>query len=118
MASPVWFSYTRGRENQQGDLHRDQATLEQTLKPWAEDTHGESPDIPARRGELEKEGGAKKNMPFLHHQGPVTPIIDRYEAYGLHHVVCAWERSLLQAAQENLISEWQKIPETVVRAAI
>ena len=59
-----------------------------------------------------------KKMSFLHPQGPVAPIIDRSETYGLHDVVCAWERSLLQAAQENMISEWQKIPETVVRAAI
>ena len=39
---PGWFSYTRGRKNQQGTLNRDQATLEQALKPWAEETHGDS----------------------------------------------------------------------------
>ena len=38
----LWFSYTRGRKNQQGNLNRDQATLEQALKAWAEDTHGDS----------------------------------------------------------------------------
>ena len=76
----------------------------------------ESPDIPAGTPRVNQK--RCKNMPFLHHQGPVAPSIDRYEAYGLHDVVCAWERSLLQAAQEDLISEWQKIPETVVRAAI
>ena len=42
LASPLWFSYTRGRENQQGNLHRDQTTLEQALKPRAENTQGEN----------------------------------------------------------------------------
>ena len=42
LVSPLWFSYTRGRKNQQGNLNRDQATHEQALKAWAEDTHGDS----------------------------------------------------------------------------
>ena len=42
LVRPLWFSYTRGRKNQQGNLNRDQATLEQALKAWAEDTHGDS----------------------------------------------------------------------------
>ena len=93
----LWFSYTRGRTNQQGNLNRDQATLEQALKAWAEDTHRrQSPDIPAGRGELEGFRPHRaplksdaKNMSFLHHQGPVAPIIDRAETYWLHDVVCA-----------------------------
>ena len=54
LVSPLWFSYTRGRKNQQGNLNRDQATLEQELKGWAElYPRRQSPDIPAGQGELE-----------------------------------------------------------------
>ena len=92
----LWFSYTRGRENQQGNL-RDQTTFEQALKPWAEDTHGDSHRTFQQDGANWRSSGhtarqskaVQKNMPFLHPQGPVAPIIDRSEAYGLHDVVCA-----------------------------
>ena len=55
LVSPLCFSYTRGRKNQQGNLNRDQATLEQALVKAVGrgDPRRQSPDIPAGRGELE-----------------------------------------------------------------
>ena len=98
LVSPLWFSYTRGRKNQPGNLNRDQATLEQALKPWAEETHGDSHRTFQQDGANWRVSGhtaratqkrREKHMSFLHHQGPVAPIIDRSETYWLHDEVCA-----------------------------
>ena len=81
VSKSLWFSYTRGRKNQQGNLNRDQATLEQALKPWAEETHGDS------HGTFQQDGAnwsgsghtaratqkRREKISFLHHQGPVAP---------------------------------------------
>ena len=104
--SPLVFVYPRAWKSTRKPISRPEHTWAGAEGGWGYPRR-ESPDIPAGRGELEEFWPHRtsikndaKNIPFHHHQGPVAPIIDRSESNGLLNVVCAWERSLLQAAQK------------------